>query len=118
MLLVIDVGNTNITLGVYKEEKLEAKFRMTTKLPRTSDEYGISLCDLIEHQGFEIRQIDAVIIASVVPDIMHSLTSAIIKYLDVYPLVVSSCLLYTSRAGDGEKKKVTFGRRKFPERKS
>ena len=89
MLLVIDVGNTNITLGVYKEEKLEAKFRMTTKLPRTSDEYGISLCDLIEHQGFEIRQIDAVIIASVVPDIMHSLTSAIIKYLDVYPLVVS-----------------------------
>jgi type III pantothenate kinase len=56
MLLVIDVGNTNITLGVYKEEKLEAKFRMTTKLPRTSDEYGISLCDLIEHQGFEIRQ--------------------------------------------------------------
>ena len=79
MLLVIDVGNTNITLGVYKEEKLEAKFRMTTKLPRTSDEYGISLCDLIEHQGFEIRQIDAVIIASVVPDIMHSLTSAIIK---------------------------------------
>ena len=89
MLLVIDVGNTNITLGVYKEEKLEAKFRMTTKLPRTSDEYGISMCDLIEHQGFEIRQIDAVIIASVVPDIMHSLTSAIIKYLDVYPLVVS-----------------------------
>lgn len=51
MLLVIDVGNTNITLGVYKEEKLEAKFRMTTKLPRTSDEYGISLCDLIEHQA-------------------------------------------------------------------
>ena len=60
MLLVIDVGNTNITLGVYKKEKLEAKFRMTTKLPRTSDEYGISLCDLIEHQGFEIRQIDAI----------------------------------------------------------
>lgn len=75
--------------SVYLEKKLEAKFRMTTKLPRTSDEYGISLCDLIEHQGFTIEDIDAVIIASVVPDIMHSLTSAIIKYFEVYPLVVS-----------------------------
>ena len=44
MLLVIDVGNTNITLGVFEKEKLEATFRMTAKQPRTSDEYGIKLC--------------------------------------------------------------------------
>lgn len=89
MLLVIDVGNTNITLGIFQGEELEAKFRMTTKQPRTSDEYGISLCDLIVHQGVSTKEIDSVIIASVVPDIMHSLTSAIIKYLGIYPLVVS-----------------------------
>ena len=40
MLLVTDVGNSNITLGVFDGEKLEATFRLTTKIPRTSDEYG------------------------------------------------------------------------------
>ena len=86
MLLVIDVGNTNITLGVFEKEKLEATFRMTAKQPRTSDEYGIKLCTLLEHRGFDIEEIDAVIVSSVVPDIMHSLGSAIIKYFHTKPL--------------------------------
>ena len=80
MLLVIDVGNTNITLGVFNGENLSATFRMTTKIQRTSDEYGIALNELIWHQGFEKSDIDACIVASVVPDIMHSLGSAINKY--------------------------------------
>ena len=46
MLLVIDVGNTNITLGVFNGENLSATFRMTTKIQRTSDEYGIAFKDL------------------------------------------------------------------------
>ena len=45
MLLVVDVGNTNITFGVFDGEQLEATFRMTTKLQRTSDEYGICVRD-------------------------------------------------------------------------
>ena len=45
MLLVIDVGNTNITLGVFDKEELFGTFRMKTKQPRTSDEYGITLQD-------------------------------------------------------------------------
>ena len=73
MLLVIDVGNTNITMGVFKGKELSGTFRMTTKLPRTSDEYGITLKELIERQGIRSGDIDAVIVASVVPDIMHSL---------------------------------------------
>ena len=79
MLLVIDVGNTNITLGVFEKEKLEATFRMTAKQPRTSDEYGIKLCTLLEHRGFDIEEIDAVIVSSVVPDIMHSLGPLIVS---------------------------------------
>ena len=63
---------------------------MTTKLPRTSDEYGITLKELIECQGIDSSGVDAVIIASVVPDIMHSLGSAIIKYFHVKPIVVSA----------------------------
>ena len=90
MLLVIDVGNTNITLGVFRGRELLRTFRMTTKLPRTSDEYGITLKELIECQGIDSSGVDAVIIASVVPDIMHSLGSAIIKYFHVKPIVVSA----------------------------
>ncbi len=90
MLLAIDIGNTNITLGVFEGEVLKSQFRMTTKQTRTSDEYGIVLCNLMEHKNFKIEEIDAVIVASVVPDIMHSFGSAIIKYFDVKPIVVSA----------------------------
>ena len=90
MLLVIDVGNTNITLGVFKKEELLGTFRMTTKLPRTSDEYGIMLLELVERQGLSGSDIDAAIVASVVPDIMHSLGSAMIKYFGIKPVIVSA----------------------------
>lgn len=90
MLLTIDVGNTHITLGVFNQEKLSGTFRMTTKLPRTSDEYGFTICGILEHRGIVPQDIDAVIVASVVPDIMHSLVNGIIKYLKVKPLVVSA----------------------------
>ena len=92
MLLVIDVGNTNITLGVFEGEQIKATFRMTAKQPRTSDEYGIQLCDLLEHRDFDVKSVDSVIVSSVVPDIMHSLGSAIIKYFHVKPMVMSSNL--------------------------
>ena len=63
MLLVIDVGNTNITLGVFDKEELFGTFRMKTKQPRTSDEYGITLQELVERHGIESSKINAVIIA-------------------------------------------------------
>lgn len=87
MLLVIDVGNTHITLGVFDQKELKATFRMTAKQPRTSDEYGIQLCNLLLNRDFDIQEIEDVIISSVVPDIMHSLGSAIIKYFHVKPIV-------------------------------
>lgn len=88
MLLVIDVGNTNITLGLFDEEKLLATYRMTTTIPRTSDEYGIFLKDLLAVKNIPSGEIEDVIIASVVPGIMWSLTSGIIKYLDIKPMIV------------------------------
>lgn len=90
MLLTIDVGNTNITMGVFQDDKLVGTFRMTTKLPRTSDEYGLTICGILEHRDVVPQDIDDVIVASVVPDIMHSLANGIIKYLKVKPLVVSA----------------------------
>lgn len=85
MLLVVDVGNTNITLGVFQGERLEANFRLTTKISRTSDEYGMLLCDLLEHRGIRVADIDAVIVSSVVPAIMYSFNNGVKKYLGQVP---------------------------------
>ena len=90
MLLVVDVGNTHITLGVFDGKELKATFRMTAKQPRTSDEYGIQLCDLLVHRNFNIQDIHDVIVSSVVPDVMHSLGSAIIKYFGLKAIVPST----------------------------
>lgn len=88
MILVIDVGNTNMTFGVYSGEKLEATFRMMTKTPRTSDEYGIMITQLIKSKGIGVEQLEGSIIASVVPDVMHSLNGAIVRYTNTQPLIV------------------------------
>lgn len=89
MLLVVDVGNTNITMGVFDGVELKETFRLMSKQPRTSDEYGLTICDLVEHRGYQTSKIKDVIISSVVPDVMYSLTNGIIKYFHTTPLVVS-----------------------------
>ncbi len=89
MLLVVDVGNTNITYGIYDGEKLVHTFRMESKTPRTSDEFGTAICDIATRQGADIRKIDGVITATVVPNIMYSLIGGIKKYIGIDPLVVA-----------------------------
>ena len=88
MILVIDVGNTNMTLGVYDGEKLEATFRLMSKTPRTSDEYGIMMTELLKSRGIGVEQLEGSIIASVVPDVMHSLVGGVVRYLNSNPLIV------------------------------
>lgn len=88
MLLVIDVGNTNITLGAFQNEMLLGTFRMTTKQSRTSDEFGILIRLMLQERGLDKNAFRDVIISSVVPDVMYSLNSAIIKYFDTKPLIV------------------------------
>ena len=88
MILVIDVGNTNITFGVYEGEKLLTTFRMMSKQPRTSDEYGISIRELLRSNNIHREDMEGVIIASVVPNVMHALNGAIIRYLNQTPMIV------------------------------
>ena len=90
MLLGIDVGNTNITFGVFQGQKLVSTFRMTTKFPRTSDEYGITIRDMLSHNAIDPEDIKDVIVSSVVPNVMHSLLSAVIKYLHTHAMVVET----------------------------
>jgi len=90
MIFVIDVGNTNITCGVYEGKELKATFRMMSKTPRTSDEYGMMLLNLLGTKGINVTDIEGSIVASVVPDVMHSLIGGITRYLGTTPLVVGS----------------------------
>ena len=88
MLLAIDIGNTNIVMGVMNGMELISSFRMTTQTPRTSDEYGIMIVDLLRQRGIDTKSITAVIISSVVPDIMYSFTNGIKRYLKQKVMIV------------------------------
>lgn len=88
MLFVIDVGNTNINYGVYDGEKLVASFRMMSKMPRTSDEYGVMILGMLHNNKVSADDIDGTIIVTVVPNVMHALTSAVIKYIKTTPVIV------------------------------
>ncbi|MCL2573529.1 MAG: type III pantothenate kinase [Defluviitaleaceae bacterium] len=89
MLLVIDVGNTNIVLGLYDGENLVRSWRMATSANRTSDEVGIFIYSLLQHRGIAPESLKNIIISSVVPNVMYSLTNAIRKYFDISPMIVS-----------------------------
>ncbi|MCD8366234.1 MAG: type III pantothenate kinase [Clostridiales bacterium] len=90
MLLTVDIGNTNITLGVFDGKKLKTTFRMTTIQTRTSDEYGMVICELLVHNEVKVSEITDAIVASVVPNVMHSLTNAILKYFHTRPIIIEA----------------------------
>ena len=88
MLLAIDIGNTDFTIGVFQGKKLCDTFRMRTKINRTSDEYGVFILNTLQYKGYDTKDVEDVIIASVVPAVMHSFNSAIIKYFGLTPIIV------------------------------
>lgn len=88
MILAIDVGNTNITCGVYDGKKLVTTFRLMSKQARTSDEYGMIFSDLLHINKVDKKLITGTVIASVVPNVMHALTGAIMRYIGNNPLIV------------------------------
>lgn len=87
MLLAIDVGNTNILLGLWRDQELVWTFRVSTT-PRTTDETGVLLLTLLGHRGVTANDVDGAIIASVVPTVQYNLEKALRTYLEVDPLVV------------------------------
>ena len=88
MILVVDVGNTNITFGAYKGEELKTTFRMMSSVARTSDEYGMMILALLKSNDVQPEDVNGAIIASVVPNVMHALTGAIRRYININPLIV------------------------------
>ena len=90
MLLVIDVGNTNTSLGVYREAELVAHWRLTTNRARTVDEYGVHARNLFELASLDFKAINAIAIASVVPPLNYTLKTMAETYFNLSPLFVDS----------------------------
>lgn len=88
MLLVINVGNTNILMGAYENKKLIAHWRLGTDKERTADEFGMFFMGFFNNDKLDVESIEAVIISSVVPPIMYSLEHAIRKYIKRDPISV------------------------------
>ena len=88
MLLTIDIGNTNATLGVYRGEALLADWRLNSSSSLSRDELGLSLVGLFSHAGLHIEGLQGVCLASVVPPLTATYTQACQRYLKQTPLVV------------------------------
>jgi len=88
MLLVFDIGNTNIVLGAYEGEKLLRHWRISTDRQKTGDEYGMLINELFNFHDLSIKDINAVIISSVVPPLVVPLVKMCQRYFNVEPLVV------------------------------
>lgn len=88
MLLAVDVGNTNIMIGVFDEQKVTICWRLATNWNSTEDELGITIKSLLHHSRLSSREITAVAISSVVPPLMYSLEKMAEKYFTVKPVVV------------------------------
>ena len=90
MLLAIDIGNTNITLGLYDGETLGPRWRLATVHERMPDEYGLQLVGLLQHAGLRPQQVTAISLASVVPPLTGTVVQACVAYLNVQPLVIDA----------------------------
>ena len=89
MLLAIDIGNTNVVLGVFDAKRLVANWRVGTKTQITPDEYAMILKDLFNFEGLEFKQIDGVIISTVVPPLLPVMTEMSKKYFRIEPMIVT-----------------------------
>jgi len=90
MLLAIDVGNTNVVLGVFDGRRMVANWRMATDNKRSADEYGIIIDQLFRHDNLKPADIDDAIISTVVPSLLFTLQHMCLKYFNITPLVVET----------------------------
>lgn len=89
MILVIDVGNTNITLGTFDGDKLICQSRLATDRNRTSDQYAVELLDIIRLNGLSLKDYENSVLSSVVPEVTDVLSSAVRKVIGKLPMVLT-----------------------------
>jgi len=92
MLLCLDVGNTQLYVGLFDGDKILLRCRRTSKDQASSDEYGIFLRTALRENGFDPSLVSHIVMSSVVPEINHSLASACIKYFDIRPMIIDQTI--------------------------
>ena len=90
MLLVIDIGNTDTTLGVFEGKELRATWHMATSIHRMADEYAALLLNLLHHRGLDAPDIKEVALCSVVPPLIATFDELCQRYFHISPLVVGA----------------------------
>ena len=90
MILVFDIGNTNIKLGAFENERLAGTWRIATDLRKTSDEYGIAIVAMLSAANIKVEEIDGIVVSSVVPGINFTIEHMISDYLKKKPLIVGA----------------------------
>lgn len=91
-LLAMDLGNTNLTLGLFKDETLQKHWRLSSNHERMGDEFGIQFNQIFEHEGIQPASISGIVLSSVVPPLTERVAFACQQYLGQTPLVVSADL--------------------------
>lgn len=88
MLLVIDIGNTNLVIGGFENDQIVFKARIATDRTRTSDQYGVEIKNMMEAYGVHKEDVEDCIISSVVPPVFNSVKTGVIKVIGKQPMVV------------------------------
>lgn len=88
MILTLDIGNSQIHGGIFRDSDLLFQFRKGTKQGNSSDEIGLFLKQVIRENGFDPDEIREISLCSVVPDALHSIRAACIKYFDIHPFIL------------------------------
>lgn len=88
MLLTFDVGNSNIVMGVYREDTLITNWRMATDYSKSADEIGIFIHQLFAHEKLDVDEVKDIIISSVVPHVMYSLQHMTQKYFNREAIII------------------------------
>jgi type III pantothenate kinase len=90
MLLAIDIGNTEITLGIFEGEELRATWHLATRIHRVADEYAVLLMNLLQHQNMKLENIKEIALCSVVPPLLSTIVDMCRRYFNIKPFVVGA----------------------------
>lgn len=90
MILTMDIGNTNIKIGVFDNDEMKTSWRVSTAASKTADEYGMVIYDLLRQQGVHFKDIDGVVMSSVAPALNYTIEHMCNYYLGYRPFIVDS----------------------------
>ena len=90
MILCLDIGNTQIFGGVFEQDKLRLRFRRNSRTGASSDEIGVFLRSVLRENDIDPREVKQISLCTVVPEVLHSVRNACMKYFNLNPFVLQA----------------------------